>query len=441
MCSEVDLAGAFRRLSTPSASLSRQFATACEALNLQRKHAGLCLEPTCPTHVTHLRSVRTKLLNYYHQLAAPPISTLPKARLGVTFLWRDTRRLSKFADRTGVLEIGNVAYNIAVATTAIAAESLKDQRPGSTNSAATLFEEAACAFAHVRALLTADASQLWRDPARANMELREASLFAMEEVNLAYAARCHYDALEEEGAAAETLAGAAHAAAVAFGRAAARMQRAVDAKGGLDSLFGEWFRATDVERSYYLSQVVPPCRGGGGSRSSIVRSGSICSIRSSSVLRSPLTSSCVLRQARLQAAEIAGRAARPAMQETLSPPPPTRTKWTRRVPHPVLIGHAASLTPYPRVRAASASPPTPLPAALPRPLTLHRPPGAAGASAPGAGAGRRGVRREQRGGRVGPNAQARAPGSAPPRDGRAGQGALPRGACVRAGGAAADRAG
>ena len=24
------------------------------------------------------------------------------------------------------------------------------------------------------------------------------------------------------------------------------------------------------------------------------------------------------------------------------PPPPPRTKWTRRVPHPVLIGHAAS---------------------------------------------------------------------------------------------------
>jgi hypothetical protein len=26
--------------------------------------------------------------------------------------------------------------------------------------------------------------------------------------------------------------------------------------------------------------------------------------------------------------------------------PPPRTKWTRRVPHPVLIRHAASLTPY-----------------------------------------------------------------------------------------------
>jgi len=30
--------------------------------------------------------------------------------------------------------------------------------------------------------------------------------------------------------------------------------------------------------------------------------------------------------------------------EEVSPPPPPRTKWTRRVPHPVLIGHAASLT-------------------------------------------------------------------------------------------------
>jgi hypothetical protein len=28
------------------------------------------------------------------------------------------------------------------------------------------------------------------------------------------------------------------------------------------------------------------------------------------------------------------------------PPPPPRTKWLRRVPHPALIGRAASLTPY-----------------------------------------------------------------------------------------------
>jgi hypothetical protein len=30
----------------------------------------------------------------------------------------------------------------------------------------------------------------------------------------------------------------------------------------------------------------------------------------------------------------------------LPPPPPLRTDRTRRVLHPVLIGHAASLTPY-----------------------------------------------------------------------------------------------
>jgi len=37
-----------------------------------------------------------------------------------------------------------------------------------------------------------------------------------------------------------------------------------------------------------------------------------------------------------------------AAHSVLHPPPPPlpRTKWTRRVPHPVLIGHAASLTPY-----------------------------------------------------------------------------------------------
>ena len=35
-----------------------------------------------------------------------------------------------------------------------------------------------------------------------------------------------------------------------------------------------------------------------------------------------------------------------ALHEVGPAPPPLRTKWTRRVPHPVLIGHAASLTPY-----------------------------------------------------------------------------------------------
>ena len=41
----------------------------------------------------------------------------------------------------------------------------------------------------------------------------------------------------------------------------------------------------------------------------------------------------------------AGRMGGLPLAPELCPPPP-RTKWTRRVPHPVLIGHTASLTPY-----------------------------------------------------------------------------------------------
>ena len=53
-----------------------------------------------------------------------------------------------------------------------------------------------------------------------------------------------------------------------------------------------------------------------------------------------------------------------------APRPPSRTKWTRRVPHPVLIGHAASLTRYAADRACA-----PRPHSLPFPLPT-------GASAP-----------------------------------------------------------
>jgi len=43
----------------------------------------------------------------------------------------------------------------------------------------------------------------------------------------------------------------------------------------------------------------------------------------------------------------------------LPPPLPLRTKWTHRVPHPVLIGHAASLTSYDRAPRAGLLPPGP----------------------------------------------------------------------------------
>ena len=80
-------------------------------------------------------------------------------------------------------------------------------------------------------------------------------------------------------------------------------------------------------------------------------------------------------------------------------PPPPRTKWTRRVPHPVLIGHAASLTPYTLSALYSAPflpgvvPSAPHAAASTRPLLwpgalLHGARGAARARGGGARRGR-----------------------------------------------------
>jgi len=52
----------------------------------------------------------------------------------------------------------------------------------------------------------------------------------------------------------------------------------------------------------------------------------------------------------------AGRRAGPARAGRCAPPPP-RTKWTRRVPHPVLIGPAASHSPCGAVRALAGAAP------------------------------------------------------------------------------------
>ena len=54
----------------------------------------------------------------------------------------------------------------------------------------------------------------------------------------------------------------------------------------------------------------------------------------------------------------------PAARVTPPPHPPPRTKWTRRVPHPVLIGHAASASLARGSPPAPASPPTLLDATL-----------------------------------------------------------------------------
>jgi hypothetical protein len=50
------------------------------------------------------------------------------------------------------------------------------------------------------------------------------------------------------------------------------------------------------------------------------------------------------------------RPTRPPAKLASPPAPPSRTKWTRRVPHPVLIGHAMSLTPATDAHAADTTP-------------------------------------------------------------------------------------
>ena len=51
-----------------------------------------------------------------------------------------------------------------------------------------------------------------------------------------------------------------------------------------------------------------------------------------------------IREGKIVPVEITCRLIQRAIQARGAPAPP-RTKWTRRVPHPVLIGHAASLNP------------------------------------------------------------------------------------------------
>ena len=58
-----------------------------------------------------------------------------------------------------------------------------------------------------------------------------------------------------------------------------------------------------------------------------------------------------VHQPEVTLAEVAAHAPFPGVPNQVASRPPRRapaprTKWTRRVPHPVLIGHAASLAPY-----------------------------------------------------------------------------------------------
>jgi len=99
-----------------------------------------------------------------------------------------------------------------------------------------------------------------------------------------------------------------------------------------------------------LHRVLREARGLGVSRDRAARGGPLALFGRSAGSRGART---LPRTAGVLRAEACG-AARSAAVRCLStaagarrtPPHPPRTKWTRRVPHPVLSGHAASLTPY-----------------------------------------------------------------------------------------------
>ena len=72
-----------------------------------------------------------------------------------------------------------------------------------------------------------------------------------------------------------------------------------------------------------------------------------------------------LRRVRvLRAAPLSAARAWRAIRGAARPPPPPRTKWTRRVPHPVLIGHAASHNPPGAIAKSDGSINTPTPPAF-----------------------------------------------------------------------------
>ena len=97
------------------------------------------------------------------------------------------------------------------------------------------------------------------------------------------------------------------------------------------------------------------------------------------------TGACSPRRCRAsrQTRSTTSSAARAPSRSTrrVPPPVPPRTKWTRRVPHPVLIGHAASVTLLRRARQGEplyTSPPPPPTVAPTRVPTVYSLPPSAG---------------------------------------------------------------
>ena len=79
------------------------------------------------THTIHRKAAREALIDYYYQLANQPISTFTLSNLGLTFHWRDSiSRVSRgIKDKSGVLELCNIVYNVGAAAAGLGNNSLK----------------------------------------------------------------------------------------------------------------------------------------------------------------------------------------------------------------------------------------------------------------------------------------------------------------------------
>ena len=255
MMSQLDLAQALMRILPPSASITTQFVTSCEALKFKRNNCKKELEKDWDQPV-HRSVAREALIDYYYQLASPPISDFSLACLGVSFHWRDSLGLVSrgVKDKSGLLELSNVIYNIGCTSAGLGSDALKTTRPDRLPRAKKHFEEAAGAFAEVRSILGKDDEQRWRDSKKVNLELQPEALDALVQCMLAYAARCYYDKAVESSSRHKLLAQLSVRVSKEFSAAAGRMQEAVLAKKGMDRWLGLWQDYLDLESSFFLAQ-------------------------------------------------------------------------------------------------------------------------------------------------------------------------------------------
>eukprot|EP00960_Hanusia_phi_P051641 760921-Hanusia_phi.AAC.1 len=208
---DIELGKSLMKLLPPSESVSRQFLTACNTLNLQRQEVRRSLERGWDQQV-HRAATQDALVKYYAHLTTPPLCNVDLSMLRVRFKWKDGIGYSKAVkDASGDLEKNNLAYNIGVSCSYLATEVLKQTDNASRFvTAKRHFEEAAGAFWHVRQRVMQDAATGGVRADKMNLELRIESLDALVSVMLSYALRCVYDKAKADNSPPKILARLAH---------------------------------------------------------------------------------------------------------------------------------------------------------------------------------------------------------------------------------------